>query len=49
MGSKQISLANHYDGFMLAPFLRISIDSSIEQAGLMYASEINNDSSYYKY
>ena len=43
---KQISLANHYDGFMLAPFLRTSIDSSIEQAGLMYASEINNDSSY---
>jgi len=44
--NKQLSLISTYDDFIIAPFVRVSDNSSIQQTGLMLAGEVNNSSSY---
>jgi subtilase-type serine protease len=43
---KQLSFINTYDNFIVAPFVKISNNSDMQQTGLMLAGEVNDKSSY---
>ena len=46
INSQQVSIISHHDGYVVAPFIRTISDSQVKQAGLMFASEINQNNSY---